>query len=32
MSENEQEIRLAIGSAAADAAMFAPLNYKWKAL
>ncbi len=30
MSHVEQKIRLAIGSAAAAAAIFAPLNYKWK--
>ena len=30
MSSVEQKIRLAIGSAAAAAAIFAPLNYKWK--
>lgn len=36
MKENvgptEQKIRLAIGSAAAAAAIFAPLRYKWKGL
>ena len=26
----EQKVRLAIGSAAATAAIFAPLKYKWK--
>lgn len=30
MSETEERIRLAIGSAAAAAAIFAPLSYKWK--
>ena len=34
MKENvgptEQKVRLAIGSAAAAAAIFAPLRYKWK--
>ena len=30
MSETEQKIRYAIGSAAAAAAIFAPLSYKWK--
>lgn len=30
MSEGEQKVRYAIGSAAAAAAIFAPLNYKWK--
>jgi len=30
MCDVEQNIRLAIGSAAAGAAIFAPLNYKWK--
>ena len=30
MSSVEQKIRLAVGSAAAAAAIFAPLNYKWK--
>jgi len=30
MSELEQKIRLAIGSAAAAAAIFAPIDYKWK--
>lgn len=30
MSGVEQKIRLAIGSAAAAAAIFAPLSYKWK--
>lgn len=30
MNGVEQKIRLAIGSAAAAAAIFAPLSYKWK--
>jgi hypothetical protein len=30
MSGTEQKIRYAIGSAAAAAAIFAPLSYKWK--
>jgi hypothetical protein len=30
MSDVEQKIRLGIGSAAAAAAIFAPLSYKWK--
>ena len=30
MSETEERIRLAIGSAAAAAAIFAPVGYKWK--
>jgi hypothetical protein len=30
MSETEQQIRYAVGSAAAAAAIFAPLSYKWK--
>lgn len=30
MSDTEQKIRFAIGSAAAAAAIFAPLNYKWR--
>jgi hypothetical protein len=30
MSNVEQKIRLGIGSAAAAAAIFAPLSYKWK--
>ena len=30
MSELEQKLRLAIGSAAAAAAIFAPIAYKWK--
>jgi len=30
ISDVEQKIRLAVGSAAAAAAIFAPLSYKWK--
>lgn len=30
MSDVEQKIRLGIGSAAAAAAIFAPISYKWK--
>ena len=30
MSDTEQNIRLAVGSAAAAIAIFAPLNYTWK--
>lgn len=30
MTSVEQKIRFAIGSAAAAAAIFEPLNYKWK--
>jgi hypothetical protein len=30
MTDVEQKIRLGIGSAAAAAAIFAPLDYKWK--
>lgn len=30
MSDTEQKIRYGIGSAAAAAAIFAPLSYKWK--
>ena len=30
MSDTEQKIRFAIGSAAAAAAIFAPINYKWR--
>jgi hypothetical protein len=30
MGDLEQKIRLGIGSAAAAAAIFAPLSYKWK--
>lgn len=32
MSGTEEKIRLAIGSAAAAAAIFAPLTYKWKSV
>jgi hypothetical protein len=32
MSETEQKIRYGIGSAAAAAAIFAPIGYKWKGL
>jgi hypothetical protein len=32
MGSKEQKIRMAIGSAAAAAAIFAPLRYKWKGL
>lgn len=32
MTEKEQKVRYAIGSAAAAAAIFAPLSYKWKGL
>lgn len=32
MNETEEKIRLAIGSAAAAAAIFAPLSYKWKSV
>ena len=32
MSETEQKIRYGIGSAAAAAAIFAPLSYKWKSV
>jgi hypothetical protein len=32
MSETEQKVRYGIGSAAAAAAIFAPLSYKWKVL
>lgn len=32
MSDVEQKVRLGIGSAAAAAAIFAPLGYKWKGL
>ena len=28
----EQKVRMALGSAAAAAAIFAPVRYKWKAL
>ena len=30
MGATEERVRLAIGSAAAAAAIFAPLSYKWK--
>lgn len=30
MSETEQKVRYGIGSAAAAAAIFAPLSYRWK--
>lgn len=30
MSETEQRIRYGVGAAAAAAAIFAPLSYKWK--
>lgn len=30
MGELEQKIRFGVGSAAAAAAIFAPLDYKWK--
>ncbi len=30
MGDTEQKIRFAIGSAAAAAAIFAPLGYRWK--
>jgi hypothetical protein len=30
MGDVEQKIRLGVGSAAAAAAIFAPLDYKWK--
>jgi hypothetical protein len=32
MSDTEQKIRMAVGSAAGAAAVFAPLRYKWKAV
>ncbi len=32
MGDVEQKIRMGIGSAAAAAAIFAPLRYKWKGL
>jgi hypothetical protein len=32
MGDLEQKIRLGVGSAAAAAAIFAPLSYKWKGL
>ncbi|HEX4155369.1 MAG TPA: hypothetical protein VHY48_07130 [Acidobacteriaceae bacterium] len=30
MSDTEQKVRYGIGSAAAAAAIFAPISYKWK--
>ena len=30
MGDTEQKIRMAVGSAAGAAAVFAPLRYKWK--
>ncbi|HEY7337499.1 MAG TPA: YgaP-like transmembrane domain [Bryobacteraceae bacterium] len=32
MDDLEQRIRLGVGSAAAAAAIFAPLDYKWKGI
>ena len=32
VGDTEQKIRLAVGSAAGAAAIFAPLRYKWKSL
>lgn len=32
MTETEQKVRYAIGSAAAAAAIFAPISYKWKGI
>lgn len=32
MNSTEQKIRFAIGSAAAGAAIFAPLGYRWKGI
>jgi Protein of unknown function (DUF2892) len=32
MGATEQKIRMAVGAAAAAAAIFAPLKYKWKGL
>jgi hypothetical protein len=32
MGEVEQKVRFGIGSAAAAAAIFAPLSYKWRAV
>jgi hypothetical protein len=32
MGDVEQKIRLGVGSAAAGAAIFAPLDYKWKGI
>lgn len=32
MSETEQKVRYGVGAAAAAAAIFAPLDYKWKGI
>lgn len=32
MTETEQKVRYGIGSAAAAAAIFAPVSYKWKSV
>lgn len=32
MSDTEQKVRYGIGSAAAAAAIFAPVSYKWKSI
>lgn len=32
MSETEQKVRYGVGSAAAAAAVFAPISYKWKGM
>jgi len=32
MNDTESKIRMAVGSAAAAAAIFAPLRYKWKGI
>jgi len=32
MRPNQQKVAMAVGSAAAAAAIFAPLRYKWKGL
>lgn len=32
MSDREQKITMAVGSAAAATAIFAPLGYKWKSI
>lgn len=32
MTEKEQKVRYAIGSAAAATAIFAPFSYKWKSI
>jgi len=32
MGETEQKVRYGIGSAAAAAAIFAPISYKWKSV